>query len=311
MNFNPLHIIRDRNERAILMICIGIAFIIWFATKMSKTYEMDTKVKVTFQPPSEGDIVTKEPPKDIEVRLNGKGWDLMYQSLRRQATLTYDLSKDTLQEFRQGQLTRDIQNNVRKDIAINNIIPEYIPLVLDRKVQKRIPIAINENISIAPQYLQMAPIIIRPDTIQVIGPSTIVRNLKEWKTLPLKVNNLSSRQTNMIKLDKHPNSQVIFTPQVVTYDIIVEQLTEREIEIPIEIIGKTDSISIYPNKIKAKCTMGLSHYERLHPSQFRLVVDVSNLGSNQLPIIKQTEPKFLQTIQYSADSVSYLVLKYQ
>ncbi|MGB0862551.1 MAG: CdaR family protein [Saprospiraceae bacterium] len=311
VNFNILQIVKDKSERAILMVCIGIAFVFWIATKMSKSYETDIEISVEFTPPSENNILTKTPPNKLDVSLKATGWDLMFQSLKRnEPILNYNLSNDTLQEFRLQQLTRDIKNKLTPDIQISTITPEYIPLRLDERVQKRIPIRINSSISVASQYLQTAPISVRPDTILVKGPASVLRKINQWQTAPLAFDQLNTRQTDDIPLRSYPNGQVIFEPQAVTYDIIIEQLTERIIEIPITLTGQQqDSIHIYPNTVKARCTMGLSNYERLSSKQFKIVASIADLTVDKLPLIIKNEPPFTQNITYSVDSVNYLIIK--
>lgn len=313
VNFNILNIVKDKSERAILMVCIGIAFVFWIATKMSKNYETDIEINVQFTPPNDNNILTKTPPQKLDITLKSTGWSLMSQSLRRKKpTLNYILSSDTLQEFRLQQLTRDIKNELSSDVEISTITPEYIPLILDERVQKRIPILINSNVSVASQYLQSAPISIRPDTILVKGPASVLRKINQWQTAPLTFDQLKTRQTDDIALSSFANGQVIFEPQKVTYDIIVEQLTERIIDVPIILTGEAqDSIHIFPNSIKVRCTLGLSKYERLSSEQFKIMVDISNLTSDKLPLVIQQEPLFTQNITYSVDSVDYLVLKTQ
>lgn len=313
VNFNILNIVKDKSERAILMVCIGIAFVFWVATKMSKNYETDIEINVSFTPPTENNILTKTPPQKLDVTLKSTGWNLMFQSLRRKKpTLKYILSSDTLQEFRLQQLTRDIKNELRSDIQISTITPEYIPLVLDERVQKRIPIRVNPLISVASQYLQSAPISIRPDTILIKGPASVLRQINQWETAPLVFDQLKTRQTDDIPLRPFSNGQVVFEPQKVIYDIIVEQLTERIIDVPLVIIGKQqDRIILYPSSIKARCTLGLSNYERLSPEQFKIIVNISNLTSDKLPLIIEKQPPFVQNITYSTDSVHYLLIKTQ
>ena len=311
VNFNILNIVKDKSERAILMVCIGIAFVFWIATKMSKNYETDIQISLQFTPPSKNDILTKTPPQKLDVTLKSTGWNLMSQSLKRKKPiLNYTLSSDTLQEFRLQQLTRDIKNELRSGVQISTITPEYIPLILDERVQKRIPIVINSHVSVASQYLQSAPISIRPDTILIKGPASVLRKINQWQTAPLTFDQLKTRQTDGITLRPYSNGQVVFEPQKITYDIIVEQLTERIIDVPIVIIGEPqDSIRIFPNSIKARCTLGLSKYERLSSEQFKIMVDISNLTSDKLPLIIKKQPFFTQNITYSTDSVAYLIIK--
>ena len=309
VNFNLLQIIKDKSERAILIICIGIAFIFWIGTKMAKSYDSAMEVKLDFIPPNAQNILTKKPPEKLKLTLHGNGWGLMFQSFRKTPRLAYRLSQDTLQEFRFQQFNQDLQPNIRGKVDIETIVPDKIALHLDAKVSKRIPIQFNQDITIAAQFLQIAPASIRPDTVVVTGPASVLKNINFGETKAVAFNNLTTRMTDLIAIRPYNNQQVVFEPNAVIYDVIIEQLTEKELEIPIEVIGQTDSLAIYPNRIKVKCTVGLSDYDRLQPTQLKLVVDAANLKTIKAPIILQQQPSFIQSVKYAVDSVSYLVFK--
>lgn len=310
IDFNIWHILSNKSERTILLVCIGIAFVFWIFSKLSKSYETDITVALDFVPPSENNILTTPPPPNLDVTLKGNGWALMSQTLfQKPFKLTYKLEETAFQALRLQLLTRDLKKNLRSSINIGTITPELISLNLDVKASKRIPIELVQNLNIAPQYIEIAPQNIYPDTINVVGPVSVIREIKSWKTITLQANNIRTRIQDTIAIAPYSNPQVTFEPSFVGYDIIVEQITEKTIDIPLMFIGKIDDNAILSaTSVQAKCTIGLSFYDKLTPDLFALVVDLNAVKDGIVPIKFQKTPTFLQNVEYSTKTVQYLVI---
>ena len=185
----------------------------------------------------------------------------MFQSMRRRKPkLNYQLSQDSTQVFRLQRLKRDLQLKLRPDVEIGTINPEMIELDIDVKASKRIPIRLENDITYAPQFIETAPKTIKPDTIIVTGPASIIRNIKEWRTTPLELKNLNQRVRDTISIELYANRQVTFEPSYVSYDVITEQITEKILEIPIKPLGNDNSIIFHPTTIKVKCTLGKNEF---------------------------------------------------
>ena len=65
-----------KTDRAILMICISIAFVFWLMTKLSYSYKDSIVVNLEYQIP-DNKVFTNPPAQHLEVDIEGKGWDLL------------------------------------------------------------------------------------------------------------------------------------------------------------------------------------------------------------------------------------------
>jgi len=312
LDLNIKNILSNKTERAILMICIGIAFVFWIFSKLSKNYDSEILVNLEYELPNESSILTRKPPSSLEVTLDGRGWDLLFHSIgRRRQKLEYKLNQDTLQEIRLQRLTRDLQFKLGFGVDIGTINPDNIPLKMDVKTRKRIPVKLVNQITLAEQFVEVPPKTIIPDTVVIEGPYSILRNIKEWHTELLDVKELSFRLRDTISLAQYPNKQVNFKPDYVAYDVLVEQLTEKEIEVPIVLAEPNPNVIVFPKSIKVKCTIGLSNYEKLSPTQFVIKVDISK-GENGMVTIDEEDvkkPEFIQLVDYETLTFNYFVVK--
>ena len=64
-----------KKDRAILMTCIGIAFVFWVLVKLSQPYTSECEILLDYDLP-EDKVLRETPPEKITATLKGNGWDL-------------------------------------------------------------------------------------------------------------------------------------------------------------------------------------------------------------------------------------------
>ena len=132
-----------KEDRSILLICIGIALVFWLLVKLSQTYRAEQEVNLHFVLP-ENKTFAVVPPQDIKVQLEGKGWDLLFENFsNREVPLYYDLRESDRLELNRGQLRTDILNSLRaKDLKITEVNYDDINLFLEEKASNCDPVSL-------------------------------------------------------------------------------------------------------------------------------------------------------------------------
>ena len=99
MEFKRLHIEIDKEairaffktDRGILLISMGISLFFWLLVKLSQNYKTQREVLINYNLPEDMAFLVI-PPEKINVTLDGRGWDLMYDYLsNRIRTVDFDL----------------------------------------------------------------------------------------------------------------------------------------------------------------------------------------------------------------------------
>lgn len=304
INYHPVHILRNKPDRAILMVCIGVAFIFWVGTKMSERYDTSMRIALQFLPPSPRTILAQSPPQALEVTLEGTGWQLAAQALKRKPLmLTYELSADTQQVFRLQQLTRDVRAALPSDIQITTITPELIPLQLDVKSTRVVPIELPYRLHTAEQFVQADAIALRPDSVALTGPASILRDVKVWYTDTLVFEGLTQSVEGVAPLSAFPNGQVTFQPQALTYRLPVEQLTEKTLQVPIQVDAPDPTQwRIFPDQVSITCNVPLSQYELLQKADIQITIrPTAQRRSASLRVMRL--PATVQAYRLAQDSV--------
>lgn len=281
-----------KSDRAILIICMGIALIFWVFTNLSQDYDTEIKVKIEFTVPSER-ILKEPPPTLLNVSINGRGWDLMFRYLGgKPGKLTFNLPIIDSQTISKTDLKKKIKDNLSANISVTEITPESIVLNLDQPSEKLVPLVIRSEIKTIPQYQLIGQIQLLPDEIILSGPQSILANISKATTQKLKISNVNKNNFGEIKVRPFTNSQISFKPQKVRYIANVEQVTEKTLTLPIKRPTPSDTVAISPQHIQMICTVGLSKFDHLKASDFEVRLDTAAITPSPTQFIRVILDKY-------------------
>lgn len=295
------------------MICIGIALLFWLLTKLSKTYPAEKEVTLRINTP-EGKTFVEQPPQTLLVKLEGRGWELMFDYFTSpKIILRYDLSQSELSELSETRLRTDISRRIAfGNIGISELNTGDINLVLEDEDKKRVPIVLRDSITFAPGYHLTKPVQLKPDSVTLTGPITALSNIDYWSTDSIAFTNLKNSVTLMIALAEPP-SGISLKPQEVEASIQVEQFTEKSFFIPLVVQNAPDSLKYFPESVKVTCVVGLSDYNKITPEDFGVQIDLAkislNEGKNTIPISLVKKPKEAISIQFTPKSAEFFIFK--
>lgn len=305
-----------KSDRAILVLCIGIAFIFWLFTKLSYDYQSTISIPTQYTLPDKK-ILTEPAPKFVEVDISGTGWDLISTFMSEGSygiDLDVNTAENTTRTISSLLLESKISRQLSTNIKIENIRPNDITLSLEDVAIKKIPVRLDENVTLAPLYQYEDSIRIYPQMVRVKGPASIVRDIHEWSTSTMIMQDVEHSFERNLPLRIHRNPNVTFTPNVVVCRGKVEETTEKRLKIPVEVVNAPDSLFliILPRSIDVSCVVGVSDYDRLRPNKFKAVVDFRQLliarkKEQSLKIEIRKKPNFISNFSFSPHRADYIL----
>ena len=304
-----------REDRAILLICIGIALVFWLLVKLSQTYSTVRPVAFKFQIP-ENETLSNAPPEDMTVEIEGTGWDLLFDYFSGHGiVLEYDLESANRLQLSRGRLRSDILADLSSsDIQIEEVNPESLNLVLEEKISKKVPVTLNLSLSFASEYHLRDPVDFQPDSIVIAGPKSKVSDIQSWPTDSLIIQNLKSSQVRKLSMQSPPREMELKTKEV-EVRIEVEQFTEKSLFVPLQVknIPETDSIRFFPQRVRLRFVVGLSKYNEVTDDDFQLEADLKGVAldteQNQVPIRLTERPDFVKNIQFTPKVANFFIVK--
>ena len=274
---------------------------------------MKKQVFFHFEIPS-GKALATLAPDDMAVELEGTGWDLLFEFFtNRSVRLSYDMSGIDALHLNRAQLRSDILQNLHSNsITILEINPESLNLMLEAELSKPVPIIVRDSLSFAPEHHLKSPASVNPDSVEIVGPASLVSTISQWYTDSLRLSNLKYTVTQMVKLEK-PARELTLSVNQVEAQIEVEPYTEKTMYVPLIIKNAPDSLRIFPDKITISCKLGLSKYDVVSFRDFKVEVDFKgislNAPNNSVPIVVTQKPDFVETLQYTPKSVKFFIVE--
>ncbi len=295
-----------------LMGCIGIAFVVWLFMKMSQPHQTYLPLEISYTLPDDK-IFAIPPPATITPKISGTGWALFGRYLRAQRPkILITLENISNPSISASELETAIQKRLPNLLTAELRTYQSITVQLDDKAGKRIPLALQKKIELAPQYQFVIPPSPVPDSITIYGPKSLIEKVDLWQTEVIEIKNLKENQNPRVSLLSHPNTAVSFDLSEVVCRIEVEQFTEKTLEVPIQIINAPDTLllTIHPSKTKITCRVGLSSYDKVNATQFKAVADFTKVdinNSNYAPVKLSEVPDFVNNTNTQPQHVEFII----
>lgn len=302
-----------RQDRAILMICIGIALVFWLLVKLSQTYTSEKAVDLSFRIP-EDMAFRQAPPQDLVVKLEGTGWDLMFEFFAAPTLrLQYDLLDRNQLLLSRSNLRSDLQDALfSRDLEVSDLNYDRLDLYLEEKVIHRVPIRLRSELSFAPEYQLRRPVRLFPDSVAVIGPVSLVDSIGYWPTDSLILRDLKNSLQPKLALQMPPR-EIRLDPAVVEAQIDLEQYTQKSLFVPLVVDNAPDSVQVFPRQISVTCVLGLSQYEKINQDDFRFLIDMAqvdlNADNNIVPIELVQRPDSVRNIQFTPKAAKFFIVQ--
>lgn len=302
-----------KEDRAILLACIGIAFVFWLLIKLSQTYVAEKDIVFSIQTPSD-QVLSSLPPQYITARLEGTGWDLMFDYFSaRRLELQYDMSGLQQLTVSSSQLQKDVKQQLYSDdIQILELRQEELTLQLEKKASKKVPVVSVADLSFAPEHQLKSPIALQPDSIVLAGPASVLETYSFWQTDSIKLRNLHQSRNKAVPLAPTP-PELSLSVQKVTAIIEVEPITEKSVYAPLVVKNAPDSLRIFPDKVTVVFKLGLSKYDQTSYRDFKAEVDLSGISvnspNNTVPIELTERPDYVKSLYFTPKAAKFFIVE--
>ncbi len=293
-----------KSDRAVLMLCIGIALVFWILNKMSHSFRTHTHVNIEYRLP-EGKTFTAIPISDLTVTIMGSGWDLLGKG---NANLVLDLTKDSFQMFNSGQLRQLVAHryNISEEMIHLNV--EQIPVYLEPEASKEVLVEAATQLKFVKGYRLSGEISLQPAKILIKGPKNVLEMISVVHTDTIRGENLKKNMEQVVALQV-PSQVVKLVDTKVKARLNIEEFTEKAMFLPLTVKNAPATYKIFPNKIKLSCIVSLSQYNSIHPNLFEAEVDLGIVSTesknNTISVVLVKQPAGVQNVQFMPKSVEF------
>lgn len=308
------------NKRlAIFLFFLFISTILWFLIKLSHEYTTELDYPVQLVNPTKGKVIVGVPPRTIQLRVKAYGYTLLrYKAMALLSPLKLNINGAKLNKHSDGSeyfilmpnRTSNIISQLSEDIVLLGIQPDTLFFSMATVIDKVVSIKPDINVTYANQFMLAGAINIKPQSITITGPKSIIDTINEVKTKPLVINLLAETSRNIVQL--LPVQQVVYSQNEVIVEIPVEKFTETTLDVPITPINTPENsqIILLPEKVNVKCNVIVSKFFMLKPNQFRLVCDFGNsevVAGGKVRVNIEKYPDYVGRIDFQPKYVDFII----
>jgi YbbR domain-containing protein len=255
------------------LLALVLAFAIWVSITGEARVVQDFRVPLEIELPA--DLTpASSPPTTVSVRLRGA------ESLMRRLdpvpiTVRADL-RDASNGHQEVLLRRDDVRGVPRGVDIDFIDPDRVPLDLDARSRRELPVEPTILGQPAEGYaLYTAQV--TPGRLRIDGPAAQVDRLEVLRTTPIRLDGRT--ETFVVRSAVAPEGELVrvLDPGALTVRVVIDAAAvERRLEnVKVEAVGVPPGSTVAPDALHVILSGPPRLVDRLAPGQVRLYAEVT------------------------------------
>jgi len=309
--------IKGRNYK-VFLVFVFISTLFWLLIKFSKQYTVIDHFSVNYisipEKLSWGEM--EEHTLELSVLANGfqqlnyafggKDVDLDMSKVKRYSEGKYYL----LPQEQLGKIIKQFPSTV--SITYQNVDTLFFDF--SKKVNKKVPIKLVDSLELAKSYNYMYPVFLKPDSVVVTGPLSIVKDIEFVETYKIIKTDIRKSCVSTVNLKKNKDDRILFSTNSVDVNINVERYTQNTMIVPVvlENVPQGFMLKIFPDNVKIIYNTGLSNFESIKPASFEIVADYNKLKDGHvqfIPLDVNVLSKKIDLIRVEPSDVEFLLRK--
>lgn len=291
------------------MLCIIAATTFWLLNALNKRYTTKINYPIEFLVDNpEAVVVVEELPSKVEIDVSGGGWNLLRRTIWFNVSpLAIPLNNPTEVKHIPGSSLVPLISDQLSDISLNYVITDTLKVDIEAKLSKSAYLRIDSaNINLAPSYRIVSEIVINPDTVTFVGPSSIINQLPDtvYLTLPTAI---ASDFNEDIKINGVESNLVSHVPQEVNVSFevapFIRQTSVVEVT-PLNFPGDS-SMTILDRKVEVIYTVQEEMAGAIDEDDFKVWADFNKFDRDDSTIapVLESIPNFLLDVKINPEKL--------
>ena len=300
-------------ELLIFLFFVAVSAAFWFMQSLNEDYEQTIDIPVGYRNVPENVVITSNSPEVIKVTLRDKGFTLLNYRLRGGVQpVVFDFEHyegmGYLIRVTNAEIQKQLTDNLSGSTKLISFKPENFEVVYTRGKAKKVPVVLAGTISAKPQY-EITELRTIPDSVIIYAPQETLDTISSMRINSVSYHDLTDSLSFQADLRSLTNVKAI--PSKVDVKVLVEQLTEKTLEVPVDGVNVPEgkNLRFFPAKVKVTFQTVLSYYKYVTANNFIIQVDYADILHHSGTSIKPTvlAPSIIKHLRMSPQEVDYLV----
>lgn len=299
------YIIQKSSKMFLLAFLVSLTA--WILINLSKSYEREVTVNISFKNLEEGTFVKKS-DSILKVSIEGTGFSLLSQNTLN-SIFEIDI-KNVQKQWRWSVNTSDLNRLFSRSITVLNVVPSSVEFEIKKSAKKKVPI--QSLIQVKPKLgYGITSYKLAIDSTFIYGDISSIDSISGIKTDSLFFENITESIKGNVSL-QYLNRQLKIQHKSVDYFYEIERFTQGDFRVEIKIKNKPKDkeVTIFPKEVHVQFQAPISKFSTYNANQFSVYVDVNDIyESNTLPVYIEYMPKGVTNARVLKKSVTYLLLE--
>jgi hypothetical protein len=273
-------------------------------------YYTNVDVKLTLYNFPQGYTTGSQLPEKIKLRVKGQGWRLVSINIGPESEFRVSVDGDSGSQ--NVNLSNYLESNrwLLSDVEIINIFPDSLRFFVERIISRKLPVISGLGLEFKPGYGLASGIVLNPDSVVVSGPFSVLKTMKEIRTVDKSLSLLDSR--TKLEVNLPVMNGIEYNANLIEMVLDIQRIVDKQFEnITVDVIDipQRKEVVLLPNKIGFNVRGGIEILGKLQPDQFRAYVKYQSLVQDTTgsvtPILEMPKNVILQYLK--PDRLRYVI----
>ena len=243
------------SQPKILLYCFVVGFFIWLFNALNNRSDATILYPIDFKYEDNDELfVVDAPPKEIDISINGTGWNLLRNLLKLNIkSAEYNINKPTQTKFLiSNSLIPNISESL-EGVSLNYVVTDSIFFNIEMKSNKNLSVKVDSSkILFKNNFERVSNIYLSHNQIKVEGPQSYIKSLDDNYTIVLENQNIDSDFSDEIKIEGL-NDYLTIHPDRINVSFEVAEFVKEEVSLKANYLKDNfslDTLIIVSYKIK-------------------------------------------------------------
>lgn len=302
-----------RKNIHIIIISLFFSFLLWGSISLSKDYYITVNIPVKVVNFPEGYSSGTKLPDKISAKIRGNGWKLIAVNFGAESEYNISAGNDTGKKY--INLYNSLSENpwLSFDMEVLELNPDTLSLYIEKVWKKKVSIEPNFELDFKPGYGLATTIKLYPDSTNVIGPASYLKNINSIPTERVELSELDTRTIEQATLSELPG--MVYDVSTVTVNLDVQKIVDKNFDnLPVSVldIPSDREVVLLPNRISIGVRGGINILGKLNEDQFNAFVYYRDVVLDTLGNVEPHVeiPQNTSLIYTKPERLRYIIKKY-
>lgn len=276
----------NKNLR-IFLLSLVFASALWLYISLNLSYSLDVSIPIEILT-TKSQALTEEIPNTIDVKVKGKGWDLLNILISKDLKYSLDISKLKKDSKIITEQFVNERLNLQQSVSILEINPDTISINFDKVFEKLVPLKNNIVLNLKEGYSIVGNPVLIPDSVKLQGASYLLNKIKFIPTEAKVINNVNSDIQGVVNIKDTLSNLIKVDLKQVNFRYKIQLSAEKNLEdllINVLNVPLDKEVLLIPPKLNVSLRGGVEQLSQISPSDVIVNVEFGKLENDTLGFV--------------------------